>query len=74
MASLISLEGTEADPGLIPRSIDVIFHSLRDKILQSPKRDEKESAKYLMDCCRNVLFNAKDENWNPVTGMSFSGK
>ncbi|GJD10752.1 Kinesin-like protein KIF20A [Galdieria sulphuraria] len=69
--------GTEAEPGLIPRSIDAIFYSLKDKIIQSPRRDEKESAKYLIECCRSVLFNAKDENWNsftdsfsdPVTGV-----
>ncbi|GJQ11735.1 hypothetical protein GpartN1_g3526.t1 [Galdieria partita] len=63
--------GTESEPGLIPRSIDAIFHSLKDRIIQGPKTDEKESAKYLIECCRNVLFSAKDENWNSVTD-SFS--
>jgi len=62
-------KGTEADPGLIPRSIDVIFHSLKDRIIQNPRGDEKASAKYLIECCSNVLFSAKDENWDSVTGI-----
>eukprot|EP00871_Galdieria_phlegrea_P003860 jgi/Galph1/4475/GphlegSOOS_G3143.1 len=63
--------GTEAEPGLIPRTIDTIFYSLQDKITKNSRGNGTPNAKLLIDCCKNFLVSTNQEQLSSVS-ESFS--